>query len=77
MTKGVLDVTSVNDVQEILEKMTDNKTAQLWLKNDIVKMKLARSYDECYEDADGEYISLHDHIEYYIDHAKELNMHVE
>ena len=73
----MLSVTSVNDVEKILAKMPDNKIAQLWLKNDIVKMQLARSYDECYEDVDGDYISLYDHVEYHIDHAKELNMPVE
>ena len=73
----MLSLISVKDVEKTLEKMTDNKIAQLWLKNDIVKMQLARSYDECFEDVDGDYISLYDHIEYYIDHAKELNIPVE
>lgn len=67
-------MTTSKDVEKILAEMSDNRIAKLWLKNDIVKMQLAVSYDECLDDGDGDYISLRDHIEYYIDHAHLLNM---
>ncbi|OIJ12649.1 hypothetical protein BKP37_12660 [Anaerobacillus alkalilacustris] len=69
-------MTTSKDVEKVLSEMRDNTIAQLWLKNDIVKMQLAVSYDECSDDLDGDYMSLYDHVEYHIDNAKELNMPV-
>ncbi|WP_261178864.1 hypothetical protein [Anaerobacillus sp. CMMVII] len=40
-------MTTIKDVEAVLTEMNNNKIAHLWLKNDIVKMQLAISYDEC------------------------------
>lgn len=63
-------MTTIKDVENILKRMQGNKTAQQWLHNDIIKHKLATSYDEWQDDhADNPemQMSLLGHIEYFID----------
>jgi hypothetical protein len=61
-------LTSITEVYEELLKM-DSDLAKEWLHNDIVKFKIAASYDDWMEDLDDHHmpLSLFEHIEVCLD----------
>ena len=61
-------MTTIKDVYNALVKM-DSDLAQRWAANDLIKAKLARSYDDWLEDHPGDDVTLEGHIDYYLDNA--------
>jgi hypothetical protein len=57
--------TPMRKVSEELSKL-DNDLAREWLQNEIIKMKLAISYDDWIEDT-GYQFTLMEHILYYLE----------
>lgn len=47
-------MTTINDVEKALSKVIDYKQASEWIRNDIIKSKIAKGYDAWIQD-------LHDH----------------
>lgn len=58
-------MTRMDEVADILVEIKSER-AQSWLHNDIIKMKLAMSYDDWLEDT-GIFFTLEEHIHYYLE----------
>lgn len=64
-------MTTIKQVEFVLLQLIDeeNETARRWISNDIIKMKLADSYDAWMDDVDDHEcpLTLREHIESCID----------
>lgn len=69
-------MTTIQEVTDILALMSDSKLAQEWLHNDIVKIKLAISYDAWMDDIDDHKLplTLKEHIETCLDEPRYIGL---
>ena len=58
-------MTTLKEVENALSELIEEKLAVIWLKNDIVKMKLATGYDDWMDDIDDHHcpLTLKEYIE--------------
>lgn len=70
-------MTTVEEVAEVLASMKDNNLVRQWLHNDIVKMKIAMSYDAWLDDIDDHklHLTLKEHIETCLDEPGYIGIH--
>jgi len=70
-------LTTVEEVAEVLASMKDNNLVRQWLHNDIVKMKIAMSYDAWLDDIDDHklHLTLKEHIETCLDEPGYIGIH--
>lgn len=64
-------MTTIKEVEKALLELSEHKVAKEWYHNDIIKIKLAKHYDDWISDINDHhfFMTLVEHIETCIDNA--------